>query len=194
MLEILIGIVIGIGRVLLALVTPIVGFGKDGKGAMIREDVTHTLGTLASKAGLKTTSGGVSGNFGEDFRVLKTEGYANIAGLTIGNGALALYMVNGELTLAEVEEAIELSGPNDRNDRKAMEQAERWVRFVGAYVPQGSGSVAALNGTGRLEFNPRWTFSDPEMWDWVVYNATQGALDTGAVAAMKLTHYGVWVT
>ncbi len=161
---------------------------------MIREDITHTLGTLASKAGLKPTSGGLSGNATEDFRVLKSEGFSAIAGLTIGNGALALYMVNGELGLAEIEEAIEQNAPQDRNDRLAQERAERWVRLVGVYVPSGSGSVATLNGTGLLKFNPRWTFSDPEMWDWVVYNPTQSALDTGAVVGTKITNYGVWVT
>ncbi len=171
-----------------------IGFGKDGKGAIIREDLTHTLGTLGTKTGILITAGGSSGNLGEDFRILKTEGQSNANQVTAGNPAVSLYMVNGELTLAECEEAIELSGPDDRNDRLDVERSERFVRLIGVYVPAGIGTTAHIRGTGMFSYNPRWTFSNPAGWDYMVYNNGPVNLDTGQIITTKLTHFGVWVT
>ncbi len=170
------------------------GFGKDGKGVMIREDTTHTLGTLAAATGILVTNGGMIDALQEDFRILKTEGSSAIQGLTAGEGGLSLYMINGELSLAEAEAAIELNGPQDRNDRVSQEFAGRWVRFVGVYVPTGNGAQASLHGTGSMDFKPRWTFSDPEAWNWMVYSNNAGPITTGAIVRQKLTHFGVWVT
>ncbi len=83
------------------------GFGKDGKGAIIREDVTITVGALTAKTGILQTAGGIHDNMQEDFRVLKTLINGQEFGVTSGEAFSDLYMSNGELTLAEIEEAIE---------------------------------------------------------------------------------------
>ncbi len=163
------------------------GFGKGGTGAIIREDSTVALGTLANKTGILV--GSIT--LGEDFRMLKSIITANVDGITQADGPLELYLVNGELTLAECEEAIELSGPTDRNDRVATEQAERFVRFVGVFKYTDSAGVFA---TLVEEIKPRWTFSNPEGWDWMLYNSSAGNLTTGSSVFLKATHYGVWVT
>ncbi len=171
------------------------GFGKGGTGVIIREDSTVTLGTLAGKTGILISSAQIE----EDFRMLKSIIAAHIDGLTAGDGPLSLYQVNGELFLAECEEAIEMDGPVDRNDRLNTERAERYVKLVGWFVPDGQGTSAILVGPGGsvgapAEVKPRWTFSNPEAWDYMIYNESAGNLTTGASVFLKATHYGVWVT
>ncbi len=171
------------------------GFGKDGKGTMIREDVSITLGALANSAGVQ----GDSPFLTEDFRVLKTIAQVGGNGVTAGEGAgLLLFLTNGELSTGEVEQAIELSGPVDRNDRLGTEQAGRYVTLVGySDVVAGADNIISFRDVNTnspiLTIKPRWTFSDPEGWDWFVYN-TAGALTTGGAVRVIATHYGVWVT
>ncbi len=162
------------------------GFGKGGTGAIIREDSTVALATLAAKTGILL--GSIT--LGEDFRMLKSIITANVDGITAGDGPLELYLVNGALTLAQCEEAIESNGPTDRND-PAHEEAERFVRFVGVMKYTDAQGVFA---TLVEEIKPRWTFSNPEGWDWMLYNASAGNLNTGSSVFLKATHYGVWVT
>jgi len=171
------------------------GFGKDGKGAIIRENVTITVGNLAALTGILSTAGGrVSDSLGDDFRILKTEFLVSKIDQTSDEGTLFLYLVDGELTLAECEEAIELGGPIDRNDRLSQERAERYVKPVAMLV----GSSDITTGGGPVveqvySMNPKWTFSNPEGWDWMAYNA--GAILTaGTIIRIFATHYGVWVT
>ncbi len=163
------------------------GFGKGGTGAIIREDASVALATLAAKTGILV--GSIT--LGEDFRMLKSIISGNVDGMTQGDGPLELYLVNGALTLAQCEEAIENNGPTDRNDPVATERAERFVRFVGQFVQRDSSGVFAQLVE---EIKPRWTFSNPEGWNWMLYNASAGNLTTGSSVFLKVTHYGVWVT
>ncbi len=170
------------------------GFGKQGTGTIIRENVTTALGALAAQAAIDLTGEFLT----EDFRDLKATGVVTVTGLTAGEGkGLQLYMTNGELTAAEMEEAVELNGPADRNDRLSQERAERWVRLVGTVSRMDPADTEAVfmnpEGGHILVVKPRWTFSNPEGWGWVIYN--DGAtLTTGASGLVKMTHYGVWVT
>lgn len=149
------------------------------------------LSTLAADTG--TLVGGPA--IEEDFRILKSEINALIVDLNANDdGLVDLYLVNGELSLAECEEAIELDGPIDRNDRLAVEKAERYVRYVGSFQQSGGQTNARMNDGMPVIIKPRWTFSDTEGWDWMAYNHGTGALTTGASLKMKVTHYGVWVT
>ncbi len=174
------------------------GFGKDGKGAIVKEQTSFTLGALAGQGfQLENDSVGLD----EDFRILKSEITCTITGLTTteGNG-LILYMTQGELTLALAEANIEGNGPNSPGDRDNIEIAERWVRRVGM---TSGGDVATervmLNEHGGplLKINPRWTFRRRRTatqggWNWGIYN--DGAtITSGASARVLATHYGVWV-
>ncbi len=170
------------------------GFGKSGTGVIIREDSSVALGTLNAKTGILIGSPTIT----EDFRVLKSRIAVHIDGLTLGDGPNTLYMVNGELSLAECEEAIELNGPLDRNDRVAQEQAERFVQLVGWFAAGGVNNgvaqiLMAAGGSPVVEHKPRWTFSNPEGWDYMIYNESAGNLVTGASAFLKAQHFGVWV-
>ncbi len=173
------------------------GFGKDGKGEIIRENISQALSTLGAATAVLV---GGTATMGEDFRILKSEVIAFIEGLTaLEGGALELWLVNGELSLAEAEEVLELTGTSDRNDAANRERAHRFVKYVGSFPDlTGLAAVRLISGPegnlGRSTINPRWTFSDPEAWDFLIYNRGGAALTTGATMRIQAQHYGVWVT
>ncbi len=163
-------------------------------GVIIRESGSAALVTIADNAAVELAGPTLR----KDFRTLKWEGVLKIHGLTSGQGAgLELYYGNGELSVAEMLEAINTSGPLDRNDRKNEEQAKRFVRFISAITEDAAGTDTPLyfrgpEGGPKLEYKPRWTFSDPEGWSFWIVNRSGAALTTGATFEVTLTHYGVW--
>ncbi len=171
------------------------GFGKDGKGAMIRENNSLSIGTLAAADLISMASIAVT----EDFRILKTEVMAHVEGLTAGEGiGLILGIADAELTDAEIEEALEVNGPLDRNDRLNFERVTRPVWPIAALEIVDSGGLAqrfiGLNGGPTIEWKKRWTFSSPEGFEFWLYNDAGTPLTTGATLKVLATHYGVWVT
>ncbi len=175
------------------------GFGKDGKGAIIKEQTVVTLAALATgdAAGQDSTI-----LLDMDFRILKSEITAVIGGMTSLEGqGLILYMSQGDLTVAESEENIEAAGPIRLGDKIPQERADRWVRRVGITVGPTVNETERVfrnkyNG-GLLELNPRWTFRRGRTaaaggWNWVVYNDGV-TLTTGGTVRITATHYGVWV-
>ncbi len=168
------------------------GFGKDGKGVIIRERTTISLGTLASNTVVKQDAPLV---LGEDFRMIKSEIFAALEGATAaaGDGPIVVGLANDELTVAEIAEAIQVDGPLDRNDRVAEEQAMRAVfpLFQLEFAEQ-----TAKNSWRYLPFENtiRWTFSNPEGWTLWAVNMGSSALATGGVIQLLNKFYGVWVT
>ncbi len=175
------------------------GFGKDGKGAILRENTTVALSTLSGNTALKVDGADLA--ITEDFRLMKSEIFGNITGLTAGEGeGILLGLASDELTVAEIAAAINAAGPLDRNDRASMEAAERPVWLIGAYSPAiGSpaspteGHFVSDNGGARIVHKMPWTFSNPEGWVFFVMN-TGSSLQTGASVRIVATHFGVWVT
>ncbi len=176
------------------------GFGKDGKGAILREKTQITLGALAADDVVLATS---ALSLDGDFRILKSEIIATARGMTSLEGqGLSLYMTNGDLTAVQIEATLEQNGPQAENDRDRMEIAERWVRRVGALggptVNETERIFLNENGGPLLSINPRWTFVRRRTaadggWNWAVYN-NGVILTTGATVNLLITHYGVWVT
>lgn len=173
------------------------GFGKNNTGAILRDSSNApALGALAFQDAVVLPNVLV---LAEDFRILKSIIVASVKGLTAGEGGgLVFGMANGELTAAEIEESIEATGPNDRNDRLAQERAERNVQVLGATAPEVAASATQLpilNGEGGpvITNKFRWTYSNPEGWTFWIYNLGT-VLTTGATLEMIATHYGVWVT
>jgi len=171
------------------------GFGKDGKGAMIRENNSLTVGTLLAADLVSMPAIAVT----EDFRILKTEVYAHIEGLTAGEGiGLILGIADAELSDTEIEEALEINGPLDRNDRLSYEKVTRPVWPIAALEIVDAGGLAqrfiGLNGGPMIEWKKRWTFSSPEGFEFWLYNDGVGTITTGATLKVLATHYGVWVT
>lgn len=174
------------------------GFGKDGKGAIVKEQTVVTLGALAAKDAAGNDSAVV---LDMDFRILRSDITATIVGLTSGEGAgLILYMTEGDLSVSESEVNIEQNGPLRLGQQIEEEVASRWVRRIAATLEvEGQTTVPMVNKYGGplLEATPRWTFRRGRTgteggWNWVVYNDGV-VLTTGATVGILATHYGVWV-
>lgn len=172
------------------------GFGKDHKGVMIREFASDiALGALAHDD-LVLIPSGVSPT--EDFRMLKAELAVIAQGLTSGQGVGLIFGIcNGELTDAEVEEAIEATGPVDRNDRVAEERATRNVKILSILDSRGGAETEMVfkgeHDSPIIVTKHRWTYSDPEGWNYFIYNAG-AALTTGASVSVIGTLFGLWLT
>ncbi len=171
------------------------GFGKDGKGVIIRTSHTASLGAVAAGVAVafKTTTPT------EDFRMLKTEMFAGVNGVDAGEGeGLLIGMANADLTVTEIEEALEVNGPLGPQSRIETEKAERAVFILGVvqakppanveivFVDKHSNAPAIINKT-------RWTYYSSVGWKYFVYNASAAALATGGNLYMIATHYGVWL-
>ncbi len=167
------------------------GFGKDGKGVILREVASITLGTLASEAAIKSTSNIA---LQEDFRLIKTEFLAVATGMTSGE-QIMIGIADRELSAAELAQSIVVNGPVDRNDHVANEQAHRPSWLLATFTEGGVGSDAdVLNGGLPVEKTLRWTFSDTEGFNFFGFNPTSATLTTGAVIRIIAKHFGVWVT
>ncbi len=174
------------------------GFGKDGKGVIIREDSTQNLDTLAAQTGIIMTGGSeVGANLVNRFRIIKTRVMASIGGATFssGDGPIEIYLVDGDLSLAEFEESITGAGPLGPNDRISAERSERFSMLMGsiAFIPQNTGPGAMLNQGIPIEKVIRWTFAPLKGWNWIAFNRGS-PLTTGSTLAVTAKHFGVWVT
>ncbi len=170
------------------------GFGKDGSGAIIKERTSVALATLAQNVAIKNDGAPVV--LEDDFRILKSEVYAQVGGLAANEGTrLFLGIADDELTVAEIAEAINLSGPVDRNDNVNTERAERPVWLISAIdgaAAQTEHRFRGRDGGPMIEWKKRWTFSNPEGWIFFVWNEG-AALTTGSTVRLVATHYGVWL-
>ncbi len=172
---------------------PTMGFGKDGKGVIIIESRPQALGALGAGGGILI---GTKLATLERFRMLKSEMWATITGLTSGEGTgLILGLADGDLTLAEIEGAIETDGPLGPNDITGENIAMRPVWKIGA-VDRETGTEAIFeneHGGHMLIVKPRWTFARTKSWNWFVYNLG-ASLTTGGTVNIRGKHFGVWVT
>ncbi len=176
------------------------GFGKDGKGAIVKEQTTISLGALAAQ---DVTIANSAVQLDEDFRILKSEITGVIRAMTSLEGqGLILYMTEGDLDATQIEGNIEQNGPLRQGAQIEEEIASRWVRRVGITMgPTVNETERVFKNKyagGLLEINPRWTFRRGRTateggWNWAVYN--DGAtLTSGGVVQLLATHYGVWVS
>ncbi len=176
----------------------IMGFGKDGKGAIVRETRSQSLGTLAQDTALII---GTKLATTEVFRMLKSEIFCRINTLTAGEGSgLLLLLADGDLSVTEISEAVNVDGPLGPNDAVAAALAERLVLNVGAVEGGGDDAAAPTQRVVRdMNSNapfcivkPRWSFQRTKSWNWVAFNRGD-ALTTGAQIRIDAKSYGVWV-
>lgn len=172
------------------------GFGKDGTGVIIMQKQEQALLTLAQNTGiLIATAPAIL----ERFRMLKAELTCTMTNVGAGElGGAELYLADGDLTLAEIEEAIEQIGPLGPNDTVAEAIAMRAVFRVASAagdISIAEEAVHLLNETGGplLIAKPRWTFARTKAWNWVLYN-NGPAPTTGTIVKISAKLFGVWVT
>ncbi len=170
------------------------GFGKDGKGVIIRESRNQTIGTLG--AGVALIVGTKLATL-ERFRIIKAELIASVFGATAGDqNAMFVGLADGDLTVAEIEAAIEANGPLGPNDRITMAIAERPAWWFGVTEQEPNADPRAFkgrNGSPVMEETIRWTFARTKSWNWFVYNMGE-APTTGATVRIRSKLFGVWVT
>ncbi len=163
---------------------------------MIRERSSAAIGALASLGGAIFDGPVMT----EDFRILKSQITAGFTGGDAGEGeGLQLYLCNGELSLTESIAPLTLNGPLDRNDRLSEEVATRQVHLVGAVGANPDPAAVEMrfvneHGGPVIKDKFRWTYSNPEGWHWLVFNASPASVATGATFWISATHFGVWVT
>ncbi len=164
-------------------------------GVIIREDQSQDLSTLGAGVAILI---GTKLNTNEPFRMLKSEIFVFLRDLPAGLGeGLIFGLANGDLDVAAIKAAIEISGPLSPSDRDKQEAARRFVKLISLYEPVDVGSVSDgpfRNETGgtQIVIKPRWTFGEAEGWNFFVYNA--GEILTGSTdLVLRATHYGVWV-
>jgi len=175
------------------------GFGKDGKGVIHNVNLSQAIGTLGTSTGLFV---GTKPVLAADFRMLKTEITARIVGLTAGVTELPLtqlYLVDGDLSLAEAEASIEAANvPLGPNDRVGMELAERFVKLIGV-GDHGVGIEVFRTlhdiheDSNAILAKPRWTFKSTKSWNWMLYNTSADAPTTGANIVIQGRVFGVWI-
>lgn len=165
-------------------------------GQIIREETTIALAALASKTALPF--GDLNNAMVEDFRILKSEVVAFIDGLT-ANEADDIYLgiANGELTAAEIAEAIVMDGPLNRNDRLLTERSMRFVKIFASLELKNpatdvKGAFVDRSNSAMMVIKPRWTFANPDAWNWFIFN-NGTALTTGSSVRLIASSYGLWV-
>ncbi len=171
------------------------GFGKDGKGVIIRESRTQALSTLAVSTALLIGTKLVTL---ERFRMIKCEIFATIFGATTGELAgMRLGLADGDLSLTEIDECIEVNGPLGPNDQISDARAQRPVWEIGQSKAASVGGADVLitneNNGAMMSKTIRWTFSRTKSWNWFIYNLGT-APTTGATVNIKTKLFGVWVT
>ncbi len=162
------------------------GFGKDGKGQILYDSFNFAPGALAA-----LDNAVVPGRYGalvEDFRIIKMDYYIGYTPAAQGD-FLLFGIANGELTAQQIEECLE-SSPLNYNDAIGSEQAGRQV-FPLEILGEGSagGNSAGIKGSENL----RWTFANPDGWQYFLYNFTGGPIATGSLVEFICKIYGVWV-
>ncbi len=171
------------------------GFGKDGKGAIIRETVIVTPGALAAGAAILGTAGVTLDT--TSFRILKTDYFVSQRTAWQADGdEIYIGLANGTLSVTEIAETMGNDGPVDRNESVAAAIAERavWPLLDLKDLPPSGASFSEPSNNGqKMSFNPKWTFTPTEGWSWFAFNPLSAALTTGAVFVIHATHYGVWV-
>ncbi len=170
------------------------GFGKDGKGVIIKAVASITVGALAQFDVVKSAGPVIT----EDFRMIKTVLQAAIVGVTAAESPyLVLGIANNKLTAAEIEGSIEAAGPLHRSDHILQEAAERYTKDLAMTERMDpadtEGRFVGRDGGPIIEETIRWTFDAPAGgWCHWLYNLGDG-LTTGATVTVKSTHYGVWI-
>ncbi len=170
------------------------GFGKKGTGVIIREEQNVALATLAARTALKIGPALVTL---EDFLMLKSEIFCELTGLTTTEAHLIFGIAENDLSVTEIKECLDVNGPLDRGARVETEQAERFVKVLGALVTDIGGTdgrIIGEHGGPMIVAKPRWTFANGTGKGWVffLFNLDSSALQTGGVARMQATHYGKW--
>ncbi len=165
------------------------GFGKDGLGAILHQSGSLDLGTLAGTTAIKQDIYDFS-SLKENFRLLKMEFTGEIILKTANEGPLFWGFCAKDLSVAELEETLEIATEGGPGDIIQTERNMRPVWIMGTLPFTSTSKLVGEDGL-ILEWKPRWTFRKGlQLW---VYNASGSSLTTGATFTHRVKGFGVWV-
>ncbi len=172
------------------------GFGKENKGAILREAVVATLLGMVHHTAVFFTGGIVLTN--DSFRMLKAILAGSVNGLTAGQGeGLYVGIAQGDQSVAEIAATLVLDGPVAARLTDISDVAEKPVWLIAGFDTQKSttgtrGSLVGANGGKLATGTQQWTYPKGVGWNYFMWNEGL-ALTTGASATMTVTEFGVWV-
>jgi len=146
---------------------------------------TLALNTGIIRAGPVVTRGG---------KCLSARAAMSIFGLTAGDGPWLFGIFNTDLTLAELEQYLELNGPLTPNDLTNKEIASRgkFIRTLGLITPHADGKTASAYVNNQSLSGLKYSESgEGAGWSWFIYNRGL-AMQTGATWAIWASVFVQW--
>ncbi len=142
----------------------------------VTELTAAAVGTLANGTGLLIAGPGMT----RGGRLLSVRGAVSIRNLAAGDGPFLYGLAEKALSLAELEEYLEIGGPKQPEEVPQKEKSSRgsMVRTIGLIQPAGDGTTASLyldnKSLSGMKFN-----EEDGGWNYWIYNlgptATTGA-------------------
>ncbi len=171
------------------------GFGKDGKGAILYDRVADgAVGALAARD-VVLLNGSYSSALLEDFRIIKMDYWLSVTpsqAVTLINGPMLIGLADSRYSAAEIEECIESTVLNRGNTDEELAMRAVWPLEMINVPDADAGDISDLVRKGSV--NIRWTFTNPNGWKWWVYNASAGAFASGNLLQVQSKIFGVWVS
>ena len=118
----------------------------------------------------------------QNFQAALHQGVINARGGAVGE-SLALIVANGDLTVTEIEEALE-AVPTHGRDSIPLAQSRRDVQYIGQV---GLEQPAYIDTGNRLPM-----FREDVGWKFWVYNPTAASMTTGMIVSGQIFTYGRW--
>ncbi len=173
------------------------GFGKDGKGQLLREVDSFDVGSIPAQGMQKNTS--LTATIERGFRILKSKGTATITAVDTGAGAIIMYLASNAMTEAEALQAIrggasagtDKAFPLSTNQVPEKEYAERRMWKLGVFNSESTDIQSFFD----WDVDIRWTFQEGTGWAYFLYN-TENVAKVGAnwgSVDLVAEQYGVWV-
>ncbi len=161
-------------------------FKDNAMSAIQWDELQIVLSTLAGGAAVVTASRIDAGRL-QGFRVLRTEYFLQIEGMTTGNDAVVVGLAH-DLTQGEIQEAIG-ADPQRSNDPTLSPRAMRPVWPLEIFAANAQGNILALKGVAKIG----WSVPEGTLLNWFVVNIGTNALTSGATVNVLAKHFGVWL-
>ncbi len=169
------------------------GFGKDGMGQILYDQIRGGLGALAT-LDVALLGGSYDAALVEDFRIFKMDYWMNISpnqATVILDGPVIIGIAAGNLTAAEIEQSLEAIPLNA--DATALEESNRPVWPLETFLIPDADNADNSDLTRKGSINLRWTFQNPSGWVWWAYNLSSFNLITGSTVVTLAKMFGMWV-
>lgn len=152
---------------------------------VLQVDIGMVLSTLADNTALALAMTALA----DDFWFVSGDLTWVLRGGSAGEGPIHVGIANGDLSVAEIKEAITAS-PVSRSDIVEREEAGRPVRKVGSFP--GLSTNEALNDGKPIRTKISMYLAEEKELVAYAFNSSGGALTGGQVIEVYGSLYGVW--